>query len=305
MLSVRLMVWNNMDFIEETIKGILIQKTNFRVEVVIGDDGSTDGTLEYLQEQQRLRPDLFRILDRPEGGKYRVDRLKNGRIHNFVDIVNHCEGKYIAILDGDDYWTDPQKLQTQVDFLETNPDFSFSCHQSHELFDNGDLILTNEEEPSEYDAAYLFKKGWHIRSVAVVFRRTDLPPLPSWIYTIESMDFTVQSLLTQHGQKIKMFKKSMAVYRIHGKTVSAKLNNNYLKILRRNVYLFSRIKSFQTNPEYIALLDKRIVDSRTQLFYELRNRKSEGIKTYLEVISLAFKLGKHNNVLSLFKRKLD
>lgn len=290
LLSVRLMVYNNKPFIREALDGVLMQKTNFAFEVVIGDDFSTDGTLEILHEYKEKHPEIIRILDRPAGGAYQLKRKKLGRLHNFIDIVNNCQGKYIAILDGDDYWTDPLKLQKQVEFLEANNDFSICYHQTSELFENGDTKITNEEEPDEYDGLYLLKKGWHIRSVSVVFRKSDLPVWPKWIYEIESLDYVTQCLLSKNGQKIKCIKNDMGIYRIHGGNVSSKINNDYIKILRRSIKMLNFIKKEQTYESYKNVINKRIAISNSNLFQQLRYKKGKSIHDYMSMIKLFLSL---------------
>lgn len=290
LLSVRLMVYNNKPYIKEALDGVLMQQTNFPFEVVIGDDFSTDGTLEILHEYKAKYPEIIRILDRPIGGEYQLKRKELGRLHNFIDIVNNCHGKYIAILDGDDYWTDPLKLQTQVDFLENNSNFSICYHQTSELFESGETKITNQEEPDEYDASYLLSKGWHIRSVSVVFKKSELPVWPSWIYEIESLDYATQCLLTKKGQKIRCLKKDMAIYRIHAQNVSSKLNDNYLKILLRNKKLLENIQKEISLESFKEILSNRILKNNTELFYQMRAIKKKSWEDYKEIFKLFIKL---------------
>ncbi|WP_423818460.1 glycosyltransferase [Salinimicrobium sp. TIG7-5_MAKvit] len=124
LLSIRLMTYNHFNYIEEALKGIDIQITKFTFEVVVGDDFSTDGTLDKIKNYQFLNQNLqLKILKRKIGDNYWKSRQQKGRLYNFQNIIENCKGKYIALLDGDDYWTDPLKLQKQVDFLEANPEF--------------------------------------------------------------------------------------------------------------------------------------------------------------------------------------
>src|SRR5690606_15395238 len=116
-VSVRLMTFNHAPFIREAIESILMQKTNFFVEVVVGDDFSTDSTLDILKQYESTENIHIKILERRIGDQYWQKRQRHGRFYNFYSILENCNGKYIALLDGDDYWTDPLKLQKQIDFL--------------------------------------------------------------------------------------------------------------------------------------------------------------------------------------------
>lgn len=123
-VSVRLMTFNHGNFIVDALDGINKQQTNFIFEVVIGDDFSSDNNLEKINKYRFTNKNIrLNILNRKVGGEYWIKRQKLGRLYNFTNIIENCEGKYIALLDGDDYWTDPLKLQKQVDFLESNMDY--------------------------------------------------------------------------------------------------------------------------------------------------------------------------------------
>lgn len=129
MLSVRLMTYNHEPFIEDALNSIFKQEANFVFEIVIGDDFSTDNTLQIIKEfiQKNNKSNiLWNLLKREKGDEYDIERQRVGRLANFYNILENCKGKYIALLDGDDYWTDPLKLQKQVDFLEENEEYSGS-----------------------------------------------------------------------------------------------------------------------------------------------------------------------------------
>lgn len=117
MVSVFCMVYNHEPFIAQTLKGFLMQKTNFTTQIVLGEDCSSDGSRAVILEYAHKYPSKFKLLLHDTN----IGALKNQRM-----VFEHCDGKYIAMCEGDDYWTDPLKLQKQVDFLEHNPDFSVS-----------------------------------------------------------------------------------------------------------------------------------------------------------------------------------
>jgi glycosyltransferase involved in cell wall biosynthesis len=113
-VSIAVTTYNQENFIAETLDGILMQKTNFNFEIVIGEDCGTDNTIDILKKYKIKYPDKIKLLD----------SIKNYGIElNLLRTIKKCIGKYIAICDGDDYWIDENKLQNQVDFLEKNQDY--------------------------------------------------------------------------------------------------------------------------------------------------------------------------------------
>ena len=143
LLSVRLMTYNHSAKITECLESIEKQQTSFPFEVVIGDDFSTDHNLELIRKfisSSKNEKITYVLLDRKRGDDYDVVRQEKGRLYNFVNIIDNCQGKYIALLDGDDYWIDPLKLQKQVDVLEQNEQVS--------------LVYTNAEINSENGGDY-------------------------------------------------------------------------------------------------------------------------------------------------------
>src|SRR5258706_12269370 len=121
-VSVSITTFNQQAYIAQALDGVLMQRVNFDYEIVIGDDYSTDNTRRILQAYQTQHPDKIRLL-LPERNLGLLGK------HNFIAALNACRGQYIALLDGDDYWIDPQKLQKQADSLDSHGDYAFSCHR--------------------------------------------------------------------------------------------------------------------------------------------------------------------------------
>lgn len=131
MVSVLVVTYNQENFIGQTLTGIVEQKTNFGFEVLVGDDASTDGTPNVVQKYAKRYPHIFRV----------CRREKNlGPVQNWLDIVKKARGKYIATVEGDDFWCNKKKLQMQVDFLEAHPEYS-ACGTGYRYVDiNGKEI---------------------------------------------------------------------------------------------------------------------------------------------------------------------
>lgn len=245
LVSVRFMVYNNEPYIREALESILMQKTEFKVEVVVGDDFSTDNTLQIIKSFKNTEKINIRILNRPVGGEYwRKRKNENASVRiNFIDIVENCRGKYIALLDGDDYWTDPLKLQKQVDFMEGNPEY-VSCFHLCEIL-REDLQGQMNKLPLnliKYD--YTIKNllsYWNIPTASIVFRNTEPLNFPSWFIEVASGDIALMMLLYEKG-KFKLLEEYMSVYRISGKGVSIS-HSNYRMIHYRAV-LYSHLNEF-------------------------------------------------------------
>jgi glycosyltransferase involved in cell wall biosynthesis len=221
-VSVRFMVYNNEPYIREAIEGILIQQTNFLVEIVVGDDFSTDNTLNIIKEYKDTSNIYFNILQREVGGTYWKDRKRLGRLHNFRNIIENCSGKYIALLDGDDYWTDPLKLQKQVDFLENNLDYVMHSGVAKILKDgeestNEEYVGCRDKEESLTIKDFLGKNN--LITCTVLFRNC-LTEFPKAFNHVTFGDWFLYIMLL-HQTKLKMYRSAevFAVYRIHDKGV--------------------------------------------------------------------------------------
>jgi len=125
LLSVSIVTYNQVQYIHQTILSVLSQRVDFSFEILIGDDASTDGTSEKIDHFLHEYPEMFIILR----SKKNLGRLTSdpGRL-NGLRLFSASRGKYVALIEGDDYWTDPYKLQKQVDYLEANPECSICTH---------------------------------------------------------------------------------------------------------------------------------------------------------------------------------
>ncbi len=120
LLSIGMLTYNQKKYVRQALDSIIMQKVNFQYEVIVGDDGSTDGTQDILREYDRKYPGVFQL----------VLRKKNiGVTRNNYELKHRARGKFFACIEGDDYWIDENKLQIQVDFLETHPEYIACVHK--------------------------------------------------------------------------------------------------------------------------------------------------------------------------------
>lgn len=127
-VTVRCITYNQKDYIRQCLDGFVMQRTNFRFEAIVHDDASTDGTAEIVREYAEKYPDIIKPIFETEN-QYSKHDGSLGRIMNA-----NTRGKYVAICEGDDYWTDPLKLQKQADFLDANPQCSLTYHACKNVF---------------------------------------------------------------------------------------------------------------------------------------------------------------------------
>ncbi|MDG4949884.1 glycosyltransferase [Weeksellaceae bacterium KMM 9724] len=168
LVSIQCITYNHEKYIKDAIEGFLMQKTNFPVEILIHDDASTDRTAEIIREYELRYPNLFKPI-------YQVENQYSKKKGVITRIQNErAKGKYIAKCEGDDYWTDPLKLQKQVAFLEENPEYVLSCHNYQILdFDGKSLRkeyehkFVNNKESIDIDEE-VFLNHWITKTLSVV-----------------------------------------------------------------------------------------------------------------------------------------
>ena len=165
-VSVCVMTFNHQPFIKECLDGILNQKVGFGVEIIVNDDCSTDETTEIIKEYERLYPNIIRPV-------YHKENLYWTYKEEHKDYYNHimfpmARGRYIACCDGDDYWTDPLKLQKQYELMEKNPQYSL-CHHNYDILCGGRMIQRTTEIPQIMDLAGAASKGY-IQTTSMFFR---------------------------------------------------------------------------------------------------------------------------------------
>lgn len=248
LVSVCTMTRNLEGLIGDGINSWLAQQTSFSFEIVLSDDYSTDGTVAVVKEFQRQHPDKIKILtaDGPLGlGK------------NWIKCMQHCEGKYIAFCDGDDLWTDPLKLQKQVDYMEANPDCNLVCADYDYLSETGKFIK------SEWKTEWYGKKFDGLENLAhsvcttltTVIRTAALAPLIFAQRHPFIWDTVLWAYTLQEGYGY-FFPEKMALRRVQTDgiyTTKTAIEKSYYDI--NSIYA---IKSFSTDNRVLAHLDESL-----------------------------------------------
>lgn len=254
LVSVRVITYNHGRFLRECLNGIMAQETSFPLEVVIGEDCSTDDTRLICQEFRARYPDKVRLLLHARN----VGAQANARLTREA-----CTGKYIAFCEGDDYWTDPTKLQKQVDFLEANPAYVLCFHNCWMKFeqDPGKVMkLFHDYTKTDYAIPDLIGK-WLIPTASVVFRNHLLTEYPEWLRNAVVGDTPFYILLASFGQ-LKLLPGVMAVYRRHDGGATNLLHG--YRYWERMIELYSDI-----NEHFGYRYSKEIIPILKWFYYQL------------------------------------
>lgn len=224
MLSVCLLTYNQEAVLADALEGILRQRVNFPMEVVIGEDCSTDRTLEVARSYAAKHPNLFRILPTP----------KNlGDKANLLRTYAECQGKYLTILEGDDFWTHPDKLQRQVDFLESHPDYSICSHFVEMMDETGKIVMRfPRSDRTDYSLRDLCVKNM-VQTCAAVYRGK--APLDPWFEQCRNGDWAISVMHALRGP-IHIIPEVMARYRVHSAGIWSGLTE--IQRLERTLHSF-------------------------------------------------------------------
>jgi glycosyltransferase involved in cell wall biosynthesis len=238
-LSVCLVTYNHVAFIEKAIQSVLDQRVDFDYELLIGDDGSNDGTSEICKRYESKYPKHIKHFIRDRSNVIYINGRPTGR-RNFIELLQSAKGDYIAMLEGDDFWSDNSKLKRQLMSLEKSPEKSF-CFHSVQLLKDGSLTqdYLNEYTP-EIVSASLIARGNMIRTCSVMFRNKYQNEIPELLYRVPVGDYAMHLFNASGGDGI-FINRNMAVYRMH----EGGIWSTY-KSMKRNLEWEEMLKEFVT-----------------------------------------------------------
>lgn len=252
MITVFLFSYNHSSFIEQAVDSILAQVTSFSFKIIICDDCSSDTTQSIIKKYKKNFPDKISLILRKKNLGYQK---------SILSALKESETKYAAILEGDDFWTEPNKLQRQVDFLENNPDVSLCTHWVKTKDESGkkthEDAFSGQIYPARMDKYFLFDPekpnspqctGYHLLSW--VFKSEIIKKIPHWIIHQRGFDDVFFVVLLQYGN-CYCIPAFMGTYRINKSSSWAPLNDriqsvSFIHYLFRIKYSFliyrSRVK---------------------------------------------------------------
>ena len=199
--------YNHAAFIAEALDSIVSQETAFDIEVVIGDDCSKDNTREIISRYAATYPFIKPVFH----------KVNVGMNANFVTVLMQCRGDYVAVLEGDDYWTDPGKLQSQVSFLNDHPECVL-CHHRVSHVETSSGKVAQEFPPRDRRlpvcSPLLLTHGNFIQTCTLMFRRDAMPVFDDEYFKLKLGDWPLCAKLGEKGL-IGYIDRNMAVYRLH------------------------------------------------------------------------------------------
>lgn len=244
-----MITYNHEAYVAAAIEGVLMQQCGFDYEFIIGEDCSTDGTRGVVEAYARLHPQRIRLI---------TSETNVGAQRNFARVFAACTGQYVALLDGDDYWTSPQKLQRQVDYLETHRDCALCFHNVQFADESGTshppALLNRPDQPERSVLGDLLREGNFIATSSVMYRWESVTTLPNWWNDVWIGDWPLHVLHAEHGY-IGYINEVMGAYRVHagGLWSSSRLADQVA-----HEALIAQLLGDHVGPEYQRAVHQRI-----------------------------------------------
>jgi glycosyltransferase involved in cell wall biosynthesis len=295
-VSVCIFSYNFSQYIAQALESVLNQKTNFDFEIVVGDDCSTDNSREIISTFQKKHPDKIVLA---------YEQSNQGGTRNWIQTINRCQGKYIALLDGDDYFIDENKLQKQFDILENNASSNIVFNSVKEIMENKNNIEYDVIfQKDEYFTSDIFKQGWFIRTSSLFFRNGILPKQPpNWVYRFPYRYDTILIILLSINSKAINCKNVMTVWRRHDAGLSYAITKDLMENYNKEKDLYKYLGKMTDN-QYEKEIEHYLKKSRTSLVFNLlktlnfRNLHAIGFRKSINIyygyfFSLSFNALKH------------
>lgn len=270
-VSVICPVYKHEAYLRQCFDGFVMQKTDFPIEILVNDDCSPDNSAVIMHEYEEQYPELFHCIYQKE------NKYSKGIKPEWEVLFPMAKGDYIAICEGDDYWTDPYKLQKQVDFMDQHPDYIACFHNARVHYYDHVTLFNNLDENHNPTTEDIIKRRWFI-ATASLFYRNVLKDYPEWRGKIANGDYLLELLLAREG-KFYYMDDVMAVYRQHGMGVSAVLNKNKVDMVDKLINLLEKVKPYY-GEEYATAFEESIIN-----YQKMRSEYAK--ETYYEQHPLA------------------
>lgn len=275
LVSIRCTVYNHEPYLRQCLDGFVMQKTTFPFEAIVHDDASTDGSAAIIREYAEKYPDIIKPIYETENQYSKHD----GSLARIIDAVFHPDSKYIAYCEGDDYWTDPNKLQLQVDFLESHPDYYMTCHafkyyyedtkefKKHKFLDSLPLDVFNDKQFCTPTIDEFFGSLWFTQILSIVHRKYDYMSKEVLNQYKTAYDYITCYYMFKAG-KCALFKDVMGVYRKQSGGVYS--GRDYLRWNRIALDNYYTLYSLEREKRVLPICD----DNMLMLFYHSLQTKN-------------------------------
>lgn len=273
LVSIFCITYNHVNFIRDAIEGFLMQETTFPVEIFVHDDASTDGTADIVREYSEKYHKLFWTLMQTEN-----QYSKNRGV--FFNLLQKQRGEFIAICEGDDYWTSSRKIQKQFEQMQKNPTASFCFHNTHIIDNLGNL--SGEIRPYNgsflHSISELFLNNF-IHTSSILFRRSKFLGIPESLKNSPMGDWPLCILLAENGPFLYL-DEIMSRYRLHsGSSWSSKTQaERSEQTCRFFELLLEYFKDNQQIMEYVLNGYQIHCNNSTKEFYSLILKMESQIK---------------------------
>ncbi|MEP6726819.1 MAG: glycosyltransferase [Bacteroidota bacterium] len=247
LVSICTTTFNHEKYLSECLDGLLMQQTSFPFEILVHEDASTDNTAKILREYEQNYPHIIRCVYQTEN-----QFLKQNTLINI--LFRMARGKYVALCEGDDYWTDPLKLQKQVDFLEQHPDYVLCSADARienltsQLFR---AIYTHFDRDMSFNQAQVLT-DFYCPTLSMVFRN-NVMLIPDWFHNVKSGDSFLHYLLSRHG-KFYFMNFIAGVYRQHNAGISN--TNNKISWFENNLEHLEKLRTYVDKESVLALKEQ-------------------------------------------------
>lgn len=295
LVAIHCITYNHEQYIKTALEGFVMQQTNFPFVAIVHDDASTDGTAAIIREYAAKYPKIIKPIFETENQYSK----RNGSVSRIMrEAINATEAKYVAYCEGDDYWTDPLKLQKQVDFLEADPDYSMCFHNAIEHWENNSSPDLPRNDITDKDFTGIDIYNSYVVPTASIMVRISVVKNHKYLKAISSHKFIFGDLLiclsASDIGKIRYSKDVGSVYRRHNKgaTFTSLPNPFVLPGCHRFIPKYFGLK-------YFVPVRNRIITVYRNL--TLANIKSRNYRTALKALALALKYDPLYTVYSFAK----
>lgn len=268
LVAIHCLVYNHEPYLRDCFEGFVMQQTNFPFVAIVHDDASTDNSAAIIREYEQKYPHIFKPI-------YEIESIYKkggfGAIDNvMLHAINATNAKYVAMCEGDDYWTDPLKLQKQVDFMEANPDYVICSHKFKKRYmtdghieniDYSSIFSKKSEDGCTFFLEQIYEK-FYLQTLCVLYRRSALNE-ERYLAHHQIRDNVLFLEIMRNGGKGYIFNSYDGVYRIHDGGVYSGLGKEKSLIEAINLFEyiyrvfpanFTRVKLFYQYSNYISFL---------------------------------------------------